>query len=61
MALQSLSKRQKESVYLKFYDGLSNTEIAEVMGVNIQSVYNHVSEAIGEMQEFVVESNKVAK
>jgi RNA polymerase sigma-70 factor (ECF subfamily) len=53
MALQSLSKRQKEAVYLKFYDGLSNTEIAEVMGVNIQSVYNHVSEAIGEMQEFV--------
>jgi RNA polymerase sigma factor (sigma-70 family) len=53
LALQSLSERQKEAVYLKFYDGLSNTEIAEVMQINVQSVYNHVSEAIAEMQEFV--------
>jgi RNA polymerase sigma factor (sigma-70 family) len=61
MALQSLSKRQKEAVYLKFYDGLSNTEIAEVMGINIQSVYNHISEAVLEMQEYVEESGQSSK
>jgi RNA polymerase sigma factor (sigma-70 family) len=53
LALQSLSKRHKEAIYLKFYDGLSNAEIAEVMQINIQSVYNHISETIYEMQEFV--------
>jgi RNA polymerase sigma factor (sigma-70 family) len=62
LALQSLSKRQKEAIYLKFYDGLSNAEIAEVMEINIQSVYNYISEAIHEMQVFVEEkSSKVAE
>ena len=52
-ALQSLSKRQKEAIYLKFYNGLSNDEIARVMQINTQSVYNHVSKAIHSMQEFI--------
>lgn len=52
-ALESLSKRQREAVYLKFYNGLSNKEISEVMDVNKQSVYNHISKAIQKMQDFV--------
>lgn len=52
-AIASLSKRQREAIYLKFYNGLSNTEIAQVMNINKQSVYNHVSKAIGRIQEFV--------
>lgn len=52
-ALDSLSERQKEAVFLKFYEGLSNPEIAAVMGVRQQSVYNHVSTAIGRLQAFV--------
>lgn len=53
-ALESLSERQKEAILLKFYDGLSNTEIARIMGINQQSVYNHVSKAINKLQEFVL-------
>lgn len=53
-ALESLSERQKEAILLKFYDGLSNTEIACIMGINQQSVYNHVSKAINKLQEFVL-------
>jgi len=53
LAMESLSERQKEAIYLKFYNGLSNNEIAEVMGINKQSVYNHVSKAIAEMQDYV--------
>ncbi|MNL11607.1 ECF RNA polymerase sigma factor SigL [compost metagenome] len=43
--LNKLSKRQKEIVYLRFYEGLSQEKIAEMMGLNTQSVYNllHVS------------------
>lgn len=52
-ALLSLSHRQKEAVFLKFFNGLSNDEISEVMQVNKQSVYNHISKAIQKMQGFV--------
>ncbi|MFH5832195.1 RNA polymerase sigma factor [Halalkalibaculum sp. DA3122] len=52
-ALNSLSKRQKESIYLKFYQGLTTDEISHVMEVNKQSVYNHVSEAISNMQNYI--------
>lgn len=52
-SLKLLSKRQKEAICLKFYNGLSNTEISHVMGINQQSVYNHVSKAIDKLQEFV--------
>jgi RNA polymerase sigma-70 factor (ECF subfamily) len=61
LALESLSKRQKEAIYLKFYDGLSNNEIAEVMNINVQSVYNHISEAIHEMQALVGNSHENTK
>lgn len=52
-AIDSLSKRQMESIYLKFYHGLTADEIAHIMGVNKQSVYNHVSEAISNMQNYI--------
>jgi RNA polymerase sigma-70 factor (ECF subfamily) len=52
-ALLSLTSRQKEAIYLKFFDGLSNEEISKVMKVNKQSVYNHISKAIHTMQNYV--------
>lgn len=52
-ALDSLSNRQRQAIYLKYYNGLSNKEISEVMDVNTQSVYNHISKAIQKMQGFV--------
>lgn len=45
-AFRELSPRQKEALYLRFYDGLRNKEIAEVMDITHQSVRNHISEAI---------------
>lgn len=53
IALDSLSKRQRQAIYLKYYSGLSNKEISDVMDVNKQSVYNHISRAIQKMQAFV--------
>lgn len=52
-ALLYLSDRQKEAVYLKYFYGLSNNEISEVMDVNKQSVYNHISKAIQKMQNYI--------
>lgn len=52
-ALNSLSKRGREVIYLKYYNGMSNSEIASLMKIQRQSVYNHVSEAISEMKQLV--------
>ncbi len=41
-----LTTRQKEAIYLKYYSGLSNLEIAQKMEINTQSLYNIVSKAI---------------
>jgi RNA polymerase sigma factor (sigma-70 family) len=37
--LNNLPSRQKEIVYLRFYEGLSYEEVAEVMAIDISSVY----------------------
>jgi RNA polymerase sigma factor (sigma-70 family) len=37
--LSQLPARQREIVYLRFYEGLSYEEIAEVMSIHINSVY----------------------
>lgn len=52
-AVDNLSKRQKEAVYLKFFNGFTNEEIADIMGVNKQSVYNLVSQAIKNMEGYL--------
>lgn len=44
--LNELPKRQKEIIYLRFYEGLSSDQIAEIMQVNRQSVYNLLHESI---------------
>lgn len=45
-ALELLSKRQREVIYHKYFHNLSNEEIAELMSLNINSVYNLVSRAL---------------
>jgi RNA polymerase sigma factor (sigma-70 family) len=45
-ALNRLSKRQREALYLKFFDGFSYERIAEVMSLNTQSVRNLVFNAL---------------
>lgn len=44
--LNRLSKRQKEAVYLKFYQNLTYDEIGEIMNVNYQSIRNYIHQAI---------------
>lgn len=52
-ALESLSKRQKEAVFLKFYEGASNDEIANIMEISSQSVYNLIYRSIEKLKTFV--------
>jgi RNA polymerase sigma factor (sigma-70 family) len=44
--LNALSPRQREVIYLRYYDDLSYDEIAQVMGLHYQSVMNHLHKAL---------------
>jgi RNA polymerase sigma factor (sigma-70 family) len=50
-ALNTLSARQKEIIYLRFYNHLDYTEIASVMGIRYQSARTHVYQAIKLLRE----------
>lgn len=50
-ALQKLSKREKEIIYLRFYDGLSYEEIASLMEISVKTAYNSVHNAIGHLRQ----------
>ncbi len=52
-ALEGLSKRQKEVIYLKYYADLDYEEIEEIMDINYQSLRNLVSRALKKMKENV--------
>jgi RNA polymerase sigma factor (sigma-70 family) len=46
-ALAALPGRQREAIYLKFFHDLSYPEIADLMSMKVDSVYNIISKAIG--------------
>lgn len=50
-ALDNLTTRQKEIIFLKFYSGLSNDEIAFITSLNNQSVRNLLSQALKNLKE----------
>lgn len=49
-ALNELSKRQKEVVYLRFFLDVSYMEVAQVMGIQYQSVLNHYQAALKKLR-----------
>ncbi|WP_229311548.1 RNA polymerase sigma factor [Larkinella rosea] len=52
-AIDSLPKRQQEVVFLKFYKGLENEQIAELMDINRQSVANLLYKALSALKNQV--------
>ncbi|GAB2515232.1 RNA polymerase sigma factor [Spirosoma aerophilum] len=49
-AINTLPKRQQEVVFLKFYNGLENDQIAALMDINRQSVANLLYKALGTLK-----------
>lgn len=52
-ALNSLPSRQKEVIYLRFYNGMNYEEIEEILSINYQSIRNHVHRAIKTLREIL--------
>lgn len=53
MAFEKLTEKQKEVIYLRFYNQLSFKEIAEVMSVQTRTVYKLAYRAISLLKEQV--------
>ncbi len=49
--LQGLPFRQQEIIYLRFYEGLNYDEIADVMGITVNSTYKLFYKALNNLQE----------
>jgi len=49
--LNELPRRQKEVIYLHYFEEMSYDQIANIMGINYQSVLNHVQKALQKLRE----------
>lgn len=55
--LNQLTNKQKEAVYLRFNESLDYAEIADIMGITIESVRKQVYRAIKQMKEILDSKN----
>ena len=58
-ALEKLPRRQREAVYLRYFQNLSNEEISALMRINIQSVYNLIFGALSTLKKHVTHDTVV--
>ncbi|MCU0450885.1 MAG: sigma-70 family RNA polymerase sigma factor [Bernardetiaceae bacterium] len=56
LAVQQLSERQREAIYLRYYLGHSYEEVAELLGVEQQSAYNLIFRALASLRKNVGQS-----
>lgn len=52
-ALQSLSPRQKEAIYLRYTKELEYEDISEIMEISVESCRNLISKAVSTLKEFM--------
>ncbi|MEO6705974.1 MAG: sigma-70 family RNA polymerase sigma factor [Ginsengibacter sp.] len=52
-ALQQLTSRQREAIFLRFYEGLSYIEVAGVMNISVKATYKIMSRALSELKDIL--------
>lgn len=50
-ALDSLTSRQREAIFLRFYEGLSYEEVAEIMNISIKGTYKIIARSLASLKE----------
>mgnify|MGYP001202533975 FL=1 len=58
-AIAMLSPRQREVVYLRFYEGMSYQEIEEIMAVNYQVARNYLHKGLQRLRETLSSGSQV--
>ena len=52
-AINQLSNREKEAIYLRYYENVSYEEIASIMGIGIKAVYKVVHSGIKKLRQLL--------
>jgi RNA polymerase sigma factor (sigma-70 family) len=52
-AIDSLTSRQREAIYLRFYEGLSYEEVAATLDISVKATYKIVARALLNLKEKV--------
>lgn len=52
-ALEQLTSRQREAVFLRFYEGLSYIEIAGVLNISVKATYKIMARALMELKQIL--------
>ena len=50
-ALKSLTSRQREAIFLRFYEGMSYEDVATMLGITVKATYKIVARALDEMRQ----------
>jgi len=50
-ALTTLTARQREAIFLRFYEGLSYEEVASVLGITTKATYKIMARALAQLKE----------
>jgi len=50
-AIQSLTARQREAIFLRFYEGLSYEEIASIMNISVKGAYKIMARSLEALKE----------
>lgn len=59
--VRRLSPRRQEVIILKFYAGLRNREIAEILGINERSVASHLCRGLRELHRYCLDGRVSVK
>ncbi len=57
IALNNLTPRQKECIYLKYYVGLEYDEIAAIMGVSVKACYKLIGRSMEVLKDWAANNN----
>lgn len=52
--VENLTPRQKEIVFLIFYNNLNYAEAAEILGIKVKTAYNQVHKSINDLRDLLV-------
>lgn len=52
-AIEKLTPRQREAIFLKYYEGLTTEELSQILHLHTQSTYNLVFSAINKLRYFL--------
>ena len=56
-ALVTLTPRQREAIFLRFYEGLSYEEVASVLNITIKATYKIMARALAHLKENLILSS----